>query len=411
MKLLYVLTIVVSLHTPLFAEELDIVSLQHALVNDNPRLKAFQSETEMIKHKIVQSSSLDDPKLKLGVNNLPADSFSFDREDMTSKEVGISQMFPLWGKLSTKERIMTLKFQKSLERLRLERVESLHLLRVNVYQLIAAREKMQIFKQIKKDLRMVIESQKALLKTGTGNIGGLASANMESLLTEQEIIILEQQESESLQKINYLVGRNVSVDVANADPVHVTVVNESKGQLLDESPAIKILQYEKQIDEERIKLKKLEYLPDMEVGVSYMQRDDGPMKERSDMVSGMISFNIPLWIGAKDAMVHESNEKYNSTKRSIEDKKNELKARADVLRHEMDKWEKISSLYKNQLLPQAELSFKGALADYRTSGGLSTVIDRERQLLNYKKELVTAKMGYRIAYSELASITGIEVLQ
>jgi hypothetical protein len=81
-KFRYLLIIIFFFTPPLFAQEgLDFFSLQDALMQENPRLKAMESEAEMVRHKIVQSSSLDDPRLKLGVNNLPADSFSFDKKD------------------------------------------------------------------------------------------------------------------------------------------------------------------------------------------------------------------------------------------------------------------------------------------------------------------------------------------
>lgn len=57
------------------------------------------AEAFMKKSRITSSASLEDPKLKLGINYVPTDSYSFSEEDMTSKEIGISQMIPLGGKL------------------------------------------------------------------------------------------------------------------------------------------------------------------------------------------------------------------------------------------------------------------------------------------------------------------------
>lgn len=412
MKFRYLFIIFFSLNPPLFAQEgLDFVSLQHALLQENPRLKAMESEAEMVRHKIVQSSSLDDPRLKLGVNNLPADSFSFDKEDMTSKEIGVSQMIPLWGKRSAKGLIMTLEYQKALERVRLERLNTLHMLRKNLYELIEVRVSKEIFKQIKEDLKMVIESETALSKTGMGSLEGVINANIETLMTDEEIIILEQKESELLQEIHYLVGKNVDVNIKDINPEVVEMDMKTIRQCIDDNPAVKMLQYEKQISEEQIKLKKLEYLPDMEIGASYMQRENGAMENRADMVSGMVSFNIPLRLTAKDAMVQEMNEKYQSAGSAMQDKRNELEARAESLLFKMNKWKKIMVLYSDRLVPQAEFSLKSALASYRTDGGLTSVIEKEMRLLTYRRKLTMAERRYRSAYSGIASLMGKEVLR
>ena len=75
-----------------------LVDLQRTALSANPRIKAMEAEAQMMKKRIPQSTALEDPKLKLGINNLSVTSPSFTKEDMTSKEIGISQMIPL-GKL------------------------------------------------------------------------------------------------------------------------------------------------------------------------------------------------------------------------------------------------------------------------------------------------------------------------
>ncbi len=42
-----------------------------------------------------QAGALPDPMLMMGVQNLPTNSFSFNKELMTSKMIGLSQTFPL----------------------------------------------------------------------------------------------------------------------------------------------------------------------------------------------------------------------------------------------------------------------------------------------------------------------------
>ncbi|TFH40174.1 MAG: hypothetical protein E4G96_07970, partial [Chrysiogenales bacterium] len=130
-KTMIFLVLVIS--APLHAEESGLVQLQRVALSENPRIRAMEAETQMMKRRIPQSDALDDPKLKLGVNNLPARSFSFTEEGMTSGEIGISQMIPI-GKLPYRRTIARQQYERALLRLKAERVGTLHMLRVNYYE-------------------------------------------------------------------------------------------------------------------------------------------------------------------------------------------------------------------------------------------------------------------------------------
>jgi cobalt-zinc-cadmium efflux system outer membrane protein len=68
------------------------IAVQHALI-------------EAARRRISSRSSLADPMLMLGVQNLPTNSFSFHDDMMTSKMIGISQAFSFPGKLAAEEAI------------------------------------------------------------------------------------------------------------------------------------------------------------------------------------------------------------------------------------------------------------------------------------------------------------------
>jgi hypothetical protein len=109
-----------------------LVELQRIALSGNPRIKAMEAEAQMMKKRIPQSTALEDPKLKLGINNLPVKSPSFTKEDMTSKEIGVSQMIPL-GRLPYQNKIAHREYEKALVKLKAEKVETLHMLRMNYY--------------------------------------------------------------------------------------------------------------------------------------------------------------------------------------------------------------------------------------------------------------------------------------
>ena len=82
----------------------------------NREIQSLEAQVESLKEEVPFAGALDDPRLGLAILNLPADSFSFDEEPMTQKQISIAQKIPWFGKLDLKSQGATLKAlrQKSI---------------------------------------------------------------------------------------------------------------------------------------------------------------------------------------------------------------------------------------------------------------------------------------------------------
>ena len=63
-------------------------------LSNNPGLKAAEQKLDAYRERPLQEESLDNPRLGLGLLNLPVNSFSFDQEPMTQKQVSLLQKIP-----------------------------------------------------------------------------------------------------------------------------------------------------------------------------------------------------------------------------------------------------------------------------------------------------------------------------
>lgn len=398
----------------LHGKNVSLKDIQELALAHNPRIKAMEREAAMMKKRIPRASALDDPKLKFGVNNLPAGSLSFKKENMTSKEIGVSQMIPLWGKLSSKERIATLEYQKAVERLRLERIEMLHILRMNVYELVNLHATAVILNEIKDQLKLVIDSELAANKAGIGSLSNVIKANIEYTMIDEELITLRQKEKEAEQKIIYLVGEKVEFKFSELPEPEFSELksDDIKAGIIASNPGLAIMRLDKEIADEEISLKKKEYIPDVDLGLSYMQRDPGPEGRRDNMITGMATINIPFWFWKKNIpMVDEMRKKSEATGNLVIDKRNELDSKAETLLSRINKWRDLYRLYHDRLIPQTALALETNLSRYK-SGKMEfmPVIDNVRMLLRYRKDLIMTKTEYYISYSELNSLLGTEIL-
>ena len=80
--------------------------LSEAVAN-NPELAAARSERDAAHQRIAPAGALDDPMLEVGVVNVPVDSWSLNREDMTMKMLGLFQKVPFPGKRDLRRAVAT----------------------------------------------------------------------------------------------------------------------------------------------------------------------------------------------------------------------------------------------------------------------------------------------------------------
>ena len=81
-----------------FVDE-DILTLEQAISltrNAETVSQSYEYRAAGFEQESIAESSLPDPKLKLGVMNLPTDSFDLEQEAMTQLQVGVIQAFPAW---------------------------------------------------------------------------------------------------------------------------------------------------------------------------------------------------------------------------------------------------------------------------------------------------------------------------
>lgn len=274
-----------------------------------------------------------------------------------------------------------------------------------------------IINDIKGQINFLTEVQLTANKVGKSALNDVVKSSIEYTMIDEEIIALKQSEQELLYKLSTLTaGNNVDVKEEKLPEISFNQWNkeEVKESVIKNNPEIAILEIEKIKAESEIALREKEYIPDLELGLSYMQRDNTPAGERrSDMISAMATINIPLWYKKKNMnMVSEAQRKKEYINKLIEDQKNTLNTKTEIILSRLKKWEELYKLYLEQLIPQTELVIETYLSRLTTAKTeVMPIIDSIRLLLEYKKDVAMAKKEYLINLSELKALMGMEVLK
>lgn len=170
------LGLVLTLATAAVAEE----NLKHwveTALAANPEIGAADARWQMYRERITQAGALDDPMLMLGLQNaMVKDPLNFRRDPMTQKVIGISQMFPFWGKRATKAE--QAEYEAEAQRWQLEerKLELTQMVKETAYRLYSIDHSLNLTRknlQLLDDLIALAESRYSV---GQGIAGGASGA-------------------------------------------------------------------------------------------------------------------------------------------------------------------------------------------------------------------------------------------
>ena len=138
-------------------------------LSGNPSLASMQERIRMKENAAVRAGAFDDPKAWIGLTNVPIETWSFRDEDMTGKEIGISQMFPYPGKRKLKTNIV----EREREQAGYDLEEMRSMLRSEVKmtyaELAAVRRQAEVVRRTRDVLRDIVGVTQELYSAGRGS--------------------------------------------------------------------------------------------------------------------------------------------------------------------------------------------------------------------------------------------------
>ncbi|HZW35966.1 MAG TPA: TolC family protein [Candidatus Deferrimicrobiaceae bacterium] len=363
-----------------------------AALSNNPSLAAMQERIRMKENAAIRAGALDDPKAWIGVTNVPVRSWSFREEDMTGKEIGLSQMFPYPGKLKTRTDIAT----REKEQTEYDLQEMRNMLRAEVKMAYAelshARRRIEDTRRSRQILKEIVAISQEMYAVGKVTQADVHRGQVEFEKMREMLLNLENREKILSYRLNTLAALPPDQPVPGLEHQHEFDLPFRADDLVslykEDRPARKSLQARVLRSETAIAMARLEYYPDFEVSASYMQRDDMPDgTRRSDMFSSMLLVNLPIWRKAKlDPAVREMTAEREMAKRELENLDLET---TNGIRKSLALIEtsgEVASLFRTTLVPHAETAFEVNLASYRVGKiDFPMLMDSIMAVLNFRK--------------------------
>ncbi|RKY03997.1 MAG: TolC family protein, partial [Planctomycetota bacterium] len=186
-------------------------------------------------------------------------------------------------------------------------------------------------------------------------------------------------------------------------------------QLAATNPDLHALDFEMLKNRQEIELARKDYYPDITFGLNYIDTDNSsmspsPQDNGKDPVIAMVSINLPLWRDKYDAGVRQARAQYHATRRSKEDKVNNLSSLLKMTLYKFHDAERKIDLYQNALIPKAQQSLKVTESDYQAGkAGFLDLIDSQRILLEFELSFQRAMADHAQKLAEIEMLAGDHV--
>jgi len=391
----------------------ELPRLVERAVTANPELKASQARWEMYTSRVKQAGALDDPMLMFKLQSfLFRDPLDSRRDPMSQRVVGISQQLPFWGKRALKEELAAREAEAYQWQIEERKLELARMVKETWYQIYLTDRELAI---VVKNIR-VMDDFIALAETrysvGQGAQQDVFKAQVERSRMLDMQISLEQRRKSLQATLNALLFRPAETPVGTIPDFEIRPVSWSAEQLqaaaLETRPLLKSYGALMAKGEAGQRLARKEFFPDFNLSFEYMQRDPiNEMEAGYDMYGLGVTFNLPIQRERRQAMAREAAAEIGMARAEREMLVNSISLGIADNLAQMERREKLITLYRTGIIPQAEQSLESATIGYRVGKvDFLTLLDARLTLFTYEREYYESLAEYQMRRAQLEALIG-----
>lgn len=388
-------------------KDVDELALQNviriSILNDS-WLKGNEYSQEAIEESSIAAGTYADPKVTIGADNVPTDTFDLNQEAMTQLKVGISQMFPRGDSLEIRQE--QLKLQAS--QYPYQREDRKGKLTVQIAQLWLEAYKAQESIALIEKNRSLFEQLADIAESSYSSAFGktrqqdIIRAQLELTKLEDRLTLLKQKKDAALLSLSEWLS-NFTEDKVNSENIlessnlllprsfpNIEMINPNYFNLKEDSekvltkfenhPSIKNIEQKIKATSKSIKLARENYKPQFSINTSYAKREDDLIgRNRADLFSVGLTLDLPIFVKNKqdkELKVAMLKTKSVETEKILQYKK--LFSLYETTKADLIRLKERQSLYLTKLLPQINEQFEASLTAYTNDDGDFPEVVRSR---------------------------------
>jgi len=383
----------------------------------NQDIQSLVSKVESLKEEISFAGSLNDPRIGLGLLNLPTDTFRFDQEPMTQKQIFIAQKIPWFGKLNLRSQQAAINAIHQEAILEAKRLELSRQIASAYYDLGFVSSGQKINERLINMLTQLLKVSETRYASGQGLQQDVLQAQVEVSKLLDEQITLDKKRRMLEDQINSLLNRESFIPVTPPENLKYpdTVLEEKNLQTLalTMNPWLKVKLAEIDLAGTEIELAHKDYWPDVDFMVAYGQRDDTQTgQDRADFISTSVVMNIPLWQKTRqNKKLGATKLRHKAASQSYQNLVNSLPHKIDALVTDIRNLQKNYKLITGALIVQAEQWARSSLTAYEVGKvNFNTTINAQIRLLHFELQSENYLFSLYKKRSELEEVLGTPLL-
>lgn len=398
---------VLAFAAPAVAAPLSFEEALQLAERNAPSLAVDNARIEAARQAAIPAGELPDPKLVLGIDNLPisgTDRFSLTRDFMTMQRIGVMQEVPNADKRQARVDVAQSSIAVAVAERRIERLKVRRETALAWITRYTVERKLALFDELYRENRLLADAVRARIAAGRGLAMDAILPRQEAAALAERHDQLERERSDAEAALKRWIGPAGSEPLAGEVPTW-PISSETLAHHLHHHPELAV--YDSMTSQAEAEVHEAESMkkPDWAVELAYQRR--GP--DFGDMASIQFSFDLPVFaarrqdpqIAAKRAELLRIDAERETT----------LREHAQMLATDLAAYRQLDRAVQRQhasLLPLAQQKVELALAAYRAGQtDLATVIAARSEWIDARlkaidlegqRALVAARLHY--AYGE-----------
>ncbi|MBR9988910.1 MAG: TolC family protein, partial [Gemmatimonadetes bacterium] len=252
-----------------------------------------------------------------------------------------------------------------------------------------------------------------MYSTGAGRQSDVLRAGVEVARMNAELERMQAMRAVAAARLNALLDRPSDTVVARVAwsplPADMPALTDLERWAEESRPLIERGRVALDRARTREALARREIWPDLQLGVQYGQRGSDMGTER--MGSVMLGFSLPVFAGRRQMqMRREAAAMTAMSVAELDELRADMRSRIGELHAELTRTRSLITLYRSEVLPQAEANVTSSVSAYRVGRvDFMTLVDARMTVNRYSQELyaLLAEYGWRVA--ELEMVLGREL--
>lgn len=377
----------------------------------NPELAAMRYETDAASERIAPAGALPDPLLRVEFQDFAGRDAPDGFNPLPGKGNGtkytLMQNFPLWGKRDLRREVASAQLEQFKGR-RLIGITEIHARIKNAYtlyfQTVGLKKLNEEILTLLGDLESVTRVRYA---SGLVPQQDAIRAQVEKTTLQSEIISLETEQQQAKARLNAILGRAQNAPLSAVPELRqLPSVKLDRAVLqqkvVQNNPLLATQSAQISAADANKRLIEKNRYPDLTLGIAPTQRGSNISSWEA-----MVEVNIPIRFDTRRSQESEATAMLDAARERRNGVENQVIGELQENLVAFEAAEKQAQLITHTLLPQAELTFRSALAGYENGKvDFATLLDAQRAIRLARQGQIKMRVEQEVRLAEIERMIG-----